>query len=142
MDDESVPEAAAENHGGGADPLEPDPKLSLLAERAVAAGITGSWYRFKDPTTGKLEGPISLGIEIPSGRRVRRVSIRAEDAEALAQFKFERWTALGDYQAILDTDKRAIIAEVNLSGFPSFNKLPGVMKRSLSDGGPEPILRC
>jgi hypothetical protein len=118
--------------------LERDPILVLLAERAAAAGLTGSWYEFKDPAIGKVEGPSWLGIEIPSGRRFRRLDIHAEDAEALASFKFERWIALGDYEAILDTDKTAIIAALHLQGFPSFDRLPGVTTWTL--GGSEPRL--
>lgn len=79
--------------------------MILLANRAVAAGLTESWCKLKDPATGKVKGPCYLNIEIPSGRRVRLVSIYAENAEALASFKFEQWTALGGYQAILDSDR-------------------------------------
>ena len=49
----------------------------------------------------------------------------AESAEELMRFEFERWIALGDYQAILDTDNGGIIAEAS-GGFSSFRKLPGV----------------
>ena len=110
--------------------------MIVLADRAVAAGLTTSWRGYKYSVTGKIKGPCWLNIEIPSGRRVRHVSTHAEDAEALASFKFERWTALGDYEAILDTGKQAIIAEVR--GLLSFHKLPGVMERSLGEGEPEP----
>jgi hypothetical protein len=131
VDDKSDPEAAA-NQRDVARSLERDPKLMQLADRVAAAGLTASWYAFKFPRTGVPEGPCWLKIEIPSGRRVRYVDVHAEDVEALASFKFERWTALGDYQAILDADKKAITAAVNLSGFPSFDRLPGVMKGPLT----------
>ena len=138
VDDGTTPESAAANHGGEASSLGRDPKLVLLADRAVAAGLAASWRAFKSSKTGVPEGPCWLTIEIPSGRYIRYVNVEADNVEALASFKFERWTSLGDYQAILDPDKGAIIAAVNLSGFPSFHKLPGVMKRSLGEEGPEP----
>jgi hypothetical protein len=130
VEDRSPLESEAADHGDEADPLERDPKLIVLANRIAAAGLKGSWCVFKDPATGKVEGPCFLDIEIPSGRSVRHVPIHAEDAEVLAPFKFERWTALRGYQAILDTDKRAIIAEVQVNAFQPFHRLPGVMEWS------------
>ena len=137
MDDGTTPEAAAADHGGEAGSLVRDPNLVLLANRVATAGLTASWRRFKDLRTGEPAGKYWLELEIPSGRHARRVLLDAEKAEALASFKFERWTALGDYQAILDTDKRVIIAEVNLSG-RTLNKLPGVTKRLPEEGESEP----
>ena len=67
------------------------------------------------------------------------MQVHAADAEALMPFKFERWTALGDYQAILDPDRKVIIAQVHTGSFESFYDLPGIITTSLEDGEPEPI---
>ncbi len=108
--------------------------LRLLADRAVAAGLAARWWRFKDPKTGDLEGPHNLRIDLPSGRRTRDVNIdETGQAEALARFPFERWIALGDYQAILDPDARVIVAEVYLSGHVSLHRLPGATVEPLED---------
>jgi hypothetical protein len=137
VDDKSAPEAGTANQQGVAPSLEPHPKLLLLANRAAAAGLSASWHASKYSRTKVPEGRW-LRIEIPSGRRVREMNVHAEDAETVGSFKFEQWTALGDYQAILDTDKEVIIAEVTLSGFPGFGALPGVVKRSQGKSEPEP----
>jgi hypothetical protein len=128
---ELAPEAGAADQGSEAGSLERDPNLILLANRAVAVGLAAWWRRYKNPTTGEPEGPSSLDIEIPSGRGVRHVYLDAEDAEVLTPFTFERWTVLGDYQAILDTDRRVILAEVDISGYTSLHKLPGATTRPL-----------
>jgi hypothetical protein len=139
VDDGSTPEAAAANDGltgGEASSLGRDPKLVLLADRAVAAGLTASWHAYENLRTG-APGPDRLKIKIPAGRHFLLVDFGADDAEALLSFQFERWTSLGDYQAILDTDKRVIVAQVSLGG-RTLNKLPGVTKRSGEAGDAEP----
>jgi hypothetical protein len=136
VDDGSTPEAAAANHGGEAGSLERDPKLVLLADRAIAAGLAASWHAYEKWRTG-VPGPDRLKIKIPAGRHFLLVDYGADDAEALLSFQFERWTSLGDYEAILDTDKRVIVAQVSLGG-RTLNKLPGVTKRSVEGEDAEP----
>jgi hypothetical protein len=128
VDEGLPPEAAAANHDDEAGSLVPDPNLVMLADRAVVAGLTAVWIRFKD-RTGKLVGPLSLRIKIPSGRRVRDMHLSADDAKALAQFKFEQWIALGEYEAILDTANRTILAEVHLRARStlSLRRMPGIV---------------
>lgn len=134
MDDALAPEATAANHGDEAGSLEPDPKLVLLADRAVAAGLTAGWRRPRNLRTGEPQDSYWLDIEMRSGRRVRHLHIFADHAEILAPFTFERWTALGDYQAILDADNRVIVAEVSLRRRlgASLRKLVGAESRDTS----------
>jgi hypothetical protein len=137
MDEGIAPEAAAAaDHGDKSGALELDPRLVQLADRAAAAGLGRSWRAFKSPQTGEPEGPCWLAIDIRSGRRVRHMHVRAEEVEAVTQFKFEQWIALDGYEAILDTSERVIVAEVKIRPLRSLNKLPGVIKESL-EGNPE-----
>jgi hypothetical protein len=133
MNMESASKAATVHHNSIGGPVERDQNLVLLADRAVAAGLTGSWGRFKDPATGELEGPYSLSIDIPSGHRARRIYLHEGEGEALASFKFEQWIVLGGYHAILDVDAQVIIADVHLNGRTSVDKIPGAITRSLEE---------
>lgn len=129
--DEGLPPEAAANGDGEADSLEPapapDPNLVVLADRAVTAGLTAVWTRFKD-RNGKFSGPLSLRIKIPSGRRLRDINLHAGDASVLASFNFEQWIALGDYEAIWDTANGTILAEVRLRARSalSLRGIPGI----------------
>ncbi len=87
-----------------------------------------------------FSGPLSLKIKIPSGHRVRDIHLSATDAETLAPFNFERWTVLGEYEAIWDTASDTILAEVRLRARSvlSLKKIPGIVaERAVSATGKE-----
>lgn len=132
MNDEPARGPAAANQHGKVPALEPDPKLVALADRAVAAGMSAAWYAFKGFKSGMPEGSPWLRIELPAGQRSRHMDVRAEGADAVAATQFEKWVALGEYQAILDTEKKVIIAEVSVGVFPFFRKLPGVVTKNVT----------
>jgi hypothetical protein len=116
---------------------EPDPRLRQVFVRAEAAGLNPCWMRFKNPATGRGEGPLSLQIGLRSGRKTRTVSLHTGDeAGVLLQHPFERWTALGGYKAILDAHERRIVAAVTLRG-TSLSQIPGVIVEPPDD--PEPV---
>lgn len=132
--DDLLPEAGVPDDGSpGPEPLERDPKLQQLATRAAAAGLAARWGRYTG-WDGQPEGPYKLKIELPSGRRSRDVVLSPDQAETFSPFVFERWIALTGYEAILDTDRQLIIAEVRLGGRTPLKKIPGAFASDQGDG--------
>ena len=112
--------------GGGLAPGR-DARLVRVGDRAVAAGLEARWTQFRNPETGQGEGAYGMRVFLPSGQRVRGVSLSGGDeAEVLLKFPFERWTVLQGYEAILDPDQRRIVAEVTFLG-TSLRRIPGVV---------------
>jgi hypothetical protein len=73
--------------------------------------------QFRDPATGRGEGPWGMRVDLRSGSTFRSVNLSGgEEAALLLRFPFERWTVLHGYEAILDPGEQRIVAAVTLRG--------------------------
>jgi hypothetical protein len=99
-------------------------ELIGLTDRANAAGLDSVWLRWRDHP----ESPPWLELKLPSGRDTYAFHVRAEQGEALARYRFEAWTVLRGYRAVLDRHTREILAEIDQTTVMGWaSKIPGVV---------------
>jgi hypothetical protein len=104
-----------------------DEHLDQVGRRASRAGLDSWWTQFRNPRTGRGEGPLGLRVNLRSGKRFRSVNLNnGEEAAVLLQFPFERWIVLQGYDAILDPGSRRIIAAITVRG-TTLNKIPSAV---------------
>jgi hypothetical protein len=99
-------------------------------DRANDAGLRSAltWWK------GAPEKPW-VELHLRSGRKQVRIDVELEEAQGLTEFVFEHWVVLDGYQAILDTQRREILAAVNLNGHKAeMYQVPGVI--SSKEPGP------
>jgi hypothetical protein len=84
--------------------------MKRLLERAVAANIAAEVRTLDGVTSGRARSFMLL--DMPNGRRTRRITVYPRDIDDFLAFKFENYVILGDYVAIVDTSSGHIEGKV------------------------------
>lgn len=104
-------------------PLPLDPHLATVLAHARDADLRSAlaWWR------GSPEH-VWAEVYLRSGRKEVEIRVEPDEAEALAAFEFKHWIVLDGYHAILDTQRREIVAGVDLNGgCADLREIPGAI---------------
>lgn len=113
--------------------------LDELVIRAESAGMAMEVKSFPSDRVDRLQSYVVL--QVPNGRRTRRVLVFPGDLESYITFGFEHVIVLGDYVAFIDTRTGLIEAGITGGGPGArglarvLQQLPGVQVGAGDDGG-------